>query len=174
MVIWVKFTHSSLFISLIPKMSVSTLAISCVTTSNLPWFMDLAFQVPMQYCSLQHRTLLPSSITSTTECYFCFVSVSSFFLDLFIHWSPVAFWSSISSVPTWGVHLSVSYHFAFSCCSCGSQGKNTCLELLPVPSPVDHVLTELFNMTHLFWVALHGMAHSLIVRQGFVPCDQSG
>ena len=28
-----------------------TLAISCLTTSNFPWFMDLPFQVPMQYCS---------------------------------------------------------------------------------------------------------------------------
>ena len=35
-----------------------TLAISCLTTSNLPWFMDLTFQVPMQYCSLHHWTLL--------------------------------------------------------------------------------------------------------------------
>ena len=26
-----------------------TLAISCLTTSNLPWFMDLTLQVPMQY-----------------------------------------------------------------------------------------------------------------------------
>ena len=30
-----------------------TLASSCSTTSNLPWFMDLTFQVPMQYCPLQ-------------------------------------------------------------------------------------------------------------------------
>jgi len=37
-------------------MSTFTLAISHLTTSNLPWFMDLTFQVPMQYCSLQHRT----------------------------------------------------------------------------------------------------------------------
>ena len=28
-----------------------TLAISCLTISNLPWFMDLTFQIPMQYCS---------------------------------------------------------------------------------------------------------------------------
>ena len=28
--------------------------------------MDLTFQVPMQYCSLQHRTLLLSPVTSTT------------------------------------------------------------------------------------------------------------
>ena len=34
---------------------------------------------------------------------------------------------------------------------------------LPSPSPVDHILSELFTMTCLFWVALHGMlAHSLI------------
>ena len=38
-------------------MSMFTLAISCLTTSNLLWFMDLTFQIPMQYCSLQHWTL---------------------------------------------------------------------------------------------------------------------
>ena len=48
-------------------MSTFTLAISCLTTSNLPWFMDLTFQVPMQYCSLQHWTLLLSPVASTTE-----------------------------------------------------------------------------------------------------------
>ena len=37
--------------SLILKMSMFTLAISCLTTSNVPWFMDLALQVPVQYCS---------------------------------------------------------------------------------------------------------------------------
>ena len=31
---------------------------------------------------------------------------------------------------------------------------------LPFPSPVDHILSELFTMTHLSWVALHGMPHS--------------
>ena len=29
-------------------------------------------------------------------------------------------------------------------------------------SPVDHVLLELSTMTRLSWVALHGMAYSLI------------
>ena len=38
-------------------MSMFTLAFSCLTTSNLPWFLDLPFQIPMQYCSLQHQTL---------------------------------------------------------------------------------------------------------------------
>ena len=81
--------------------------------------MDLTFQVPIQYCSLQLRTLLLSAVPSTTGC--CFGSIPSFFLELFLHWSPVAYWH----LPTWGVHLSVSNLFAFSYCSWGSQGKNT-------------------------------------------------
>ena len=32
---------------------------------------------------------------------------------------------SLSPSPTWGVHLSASYFFAFSYCLWGSQGKNT-------------------------------------------------
>ena len=59
-------------------MSMFTLAISRLTTSNLPWFMDLTFQVPMQYCSLQHWTLLPSPVTFTTGLCFCFGSGFSF------------------------------------------------------------------------------------------------
>ena len=47
-------------------MSMFTLATSCLTTSNLLWFMNLTFQVPMQYYSLQHWTLLPSPVSSTT------------------------------------------------------------------------------------------------------------
>ena len=93
MVIWVKFTHSSPFSSLIPRISTFTLAISCLTMSNLPWFMDLTFQVPMQYCSLQHRTLLLSTVTSRTGYCSCFGSISSFFMELFLHWSPVAYWA---------------------------------------------------------------------------------
>jgi len=74
-------------------MSMFTLAISCLTTSNLPWFMDLTFQVRMQYCSLQHLTLLLSPLTSTAGYSFCFGSIPSFFLELFLHWFPVAYWA---------------------------------------------------------------------------------
>ena len=74
-------------------MSIFTLAISCLTTSNLPWFMDLTFQVPMHYCSLQHWTLLLSPVTSTAGYCFCFGSILSFFLELFLHWSPVVYWA---------------------------------------------------------------------------------
>ena len=97
-----------------------TLAISCLTTSNLPWLLHLTFQVPVQYFSLQHRTLLASPDTSTTGHCFCFGSISSFLLELFSYSPPVAYWALL----TWGVHLPVSYIFAFSYCSWGSQGKN--------------------------------------------------
>ena len=101
-------------------MSVFTLS-KCLTISNLPWFIDLTFQIPMQYCSLQHWTLRPSPVISTTGCCFPFGSVSSFFLELFLYSSPVAY----GYLPTWRDHLSVSYLFPFSHCSWGSQGKNT-------------------------------------------------
>ena len=58
----------------------------------IPFFMDLTFQVPMQYCSLQHQTLLSSSDTSTTGHYFHCGSASSFLLELFFCSSPVAYW----------------------------------------------------------------------------------
>ena len=101
-------------------MSMFTLAISCLTTSKLPWFMDLTLQVPMQYCSLQHWTLLLSPVTSTAGYCFCFGSIPSFFLELFLHWSPVAYWA-----PTNPGSSPFSIMFVFSNCSWGSQGKNT-------------------------------------------------
>ena len=82
--------------SFIPRMSRFTLAIYYLTTSNLPWFMDLPSQVPIQYCSLQHRTLLLSPVISTSGCSFCFGSNPSFFLKLFLHWSLVVCWAPIN------------------------------------------------------------------------------
>ena len=91
MIIWVKFTHSVYLSLLIPRMSLFTLAISCLTTSNLPWFMDLTFPI---YAILLFTASDLASIpfTSTTWWCFCFGAVSSFFLELFFHWSPVAYW----------------------------------------------------------------------------------
>ena len=58
----------------------------------ISWFVDLTFQAPMQYCSLQHWILLLSPVPSTTGWCFCFGAILSFFLELFLHWSPVAYW----------------------------------------------------------------------------------
>ena len=55
--------------------------------------MDLTVQVPMQYCSLQHRTFLLPLVPSTTGCCFCSGSIPSFFLELFLLWSPLAYWA---------------------------------------------------------------------------------
>ena len=157
MVIWVKFTHSSPFSLLMPKMSMFILAISCLTTSNLPWFMDLAFQVPMQCCSLQHRTLLPSPVTCTTGYYFCFGSVSSFFLELFLHWSPEAYWAPTDPGSSYFSVLSFCLFILFM-----GFSRQEYWSGLPFPSPVDHILSELSTMMHLTWVDLQGVAHSFI------------
>ena len=125
-----------------------TLAISCLTTSNLTWFMDLTFQVPMQYCSLQHRILLLSPVTSTTGYYFCFGSFPSFFLELFLHWSPVAYW-----VPTdLGSSSSSILSFCLFILFMGFS-RQEYWSGLPFPSPVGHILSGLSTMTRQSWVA---------------------
>ena len=132
------------------------LAISYLTTSNLPWFMDLTFQVHLQY-SLKHRTLLSSPIASTTGRCFCFGSISSFFLELFLHWPPVAYWAPND------LRIS-SFHVLCFCLFILFMGfsKQEYWSGLPFSSPVDHILSEITTMTHLSWVVLHGMAHSFI------------
>ena len=55
--------------------------------------MDLTFQVPMQYCSLQHRTLLLSPVTSTAG--YCFQLDIIFALAPSLH----SFWSYFSTDP---------------------------------------------------------------------------
>ena len=61
----------------------------------LPIFLDSWTYHSRFLCNiaLQHQTLLPSSIISTAGCCFCFGSVSSFFPELFLHWSPIAYWA---------------------------------------------------------------------------------
>ena len=123
----------------------------------LSLFMDLTFQVQMQYCSLQHWTLLPSPITSTTGCCFCFGSISLFFLELFLQWSPGAYWPPTDLGSSSFSVLSVCLFIVFM-----GFSRQEYWSGLPFPSPVDHVLSELSTMTHPSWVALQGMAHSFI------------
>ena len=113
------------FSSGIPKISVFTLNISCLTTSNLPFFVDLTSQVPLQYCSLQHQTLPSPPDTFTTELCFHMGPASSFFLN----YSPVTYGapSNLGALP-------VSHPFAFSYSSQGSQGSNTGVACHPFSS----------------------------------------
>ena len=143
LVIWIKSILAH-FSPLIPKMSISTLAI-CLTTSNLSWFMDQTFLVPMQYCSLKHQILLPSPVTSTTGHCFLFGFVSSFSLELFLYSSPVAYWAPTD-------HGRSSFSVLSFCLFIMFMGfsRQGYWSGLPFPSPVDHVLSELSTMTHLF------------------------
>ena len=87
----------------------------------------------MPYCSLQHRILFPSLVTST-GCCLQFGSASSFFLELFLYSFPVAYW-----VPT---DLEILSFKVISFCpfimfmgfSRQEYGAG-----LPFPSPVDHI-----------------------------------
>ena len=138
-----------------------TLAISFLTTSNLPSLMDLTFQVPMQYCSWQHRTLLLSPVTSTTGCCFCFGSIPSFFLELFLLWSPVAYWAPTDLGSSSFSVLS----FFLSYCSWGSQGRN--------PEVVCHFLLQwtTFCQTSPQWPICLGWPH--MVWFSFTELDKA-
>ena len=140
--------------------------ISCLTTSNLPWFIDLTFQVPMQYYSLQHWTLLPSPVMSTTKCCFCFSSICSFFLEIFLHWSPVAYWA-----PTelWSSSFSV-LSFCFFILFVGFSSKNAevvchCLLHWTPFCQTSPPWAVYLGWPYMTWFVVH------CVRQGCGLCD---
>ena len=141
-------------------MSMFTLAISYLTTSYLPWFMDLTFQVPMQYCSLQHWTLLLSPVTSTTAYYFCFGSIPSFFL--ISPWSPVAYWA-----PTYPG--SISFSILSFCLFILFMGfsRQEYWSSLPFPSPVGHILSKnnLMSFKYSYFLSL---THISPLRDWFI------
>jgi len=84
-------------------------------------------------------------------------SVSSFFLELFIHLSPVAYWAP-TNLGSWCFSvLSFCLFVLFM-----GFSRQEYWSGLPFPSPLDHILSELSTMTRLSWVALHGMAYSFI------------
>ena len=148
-------------------MSTFTLAISCLTTSNLPWFMDLTFQVPMQYCSLQLQTLLPSLVISTTGFCFCFGSVSSFFLELFLHWSLVTYWAPTNLGSSSFSVISFCLFIVFR-----GFSRQESWSGLPFPSPVDQILSVFSHSVVSDWLfaALWTVACQAPSSMGF--CEQ--
>ena len=142
-------------------MSTFTLVISCLTTSNLPWFVDLTFQVPMQYCSLQHWILLLSPVPSTTGYCFCFGSISSFFLELFLHWSPVAYWAPTNLGSSSFSILSFCFLILFM-----GFSRQAYRSGLPSPSPVDT-----FCQTSPPWLVHLGWPHTAWLS--FIESDKA-
>ena len=131
-----------------------TLAVYCLTTFTLPWFMDLPFQVRMQYCSLQHRTLLPLPVISTT--------------GLFLLWLHPFILSEVSS-PLISCSILSTYwpgEFIFQCPIFLSfhtvHGLLKARILKWFAFLQWTTLSELSTITCPSWVALQGMTHSFI------------
>ena len=134
-----------------------TLAISYLITSNLPLIHEP--NIPGS-CAILLFTAL--DLTSTTShihngCCFCFVSVSSFFRELLLHQSSVAYWAPTDLGSSSFSVLSFCLFTLFM-----GFSRQEYRSGLPFPSPVDHILSDLSTMTHLSWVALQGMTHSFI------------
>ena len=117
--------------------------------SNIPGSYAILLFIASDFASI--------SVTSTTGCCFCFGSVSSFFLELFLHWSPVRYWAPTDLGSSSFSILSFCLFILFM-----GFSRQEYWSGLPFPSPVDHILSELSTMTRPSWVALHGMGLSFI------------
>ena len=112
----------------------------------------------MQYCSLEHWTLLPSPITSTTGCCFFFGSISLLFIELFLHSPPVAYWALTN----------LQREFIFQCpiflpfYTVHGFLKARILKWFAIYFSSGWYFVRTLHMTRLSWGALHGMAHSFI------------
>ena len=124
-------------------MLVFPFAISYLTTSNLPWFMDLTFQVPMPY--FPYSIGLSPPHTSTPECHIrfgltssSFWSFSLLFCSRILYTYPGDLSSSVISFCLFILFMGFSRQEYWSG--------------LPLPSSVDCLLLELSTMIHLSWV----------------------
>ena len=144
-------------------MSMFTLAISCLTTSNIPWFME-------------HSRFLCSIALYSIKLYFHHQSHHSWVL--FLLWLHLFILSGVIS-PLFSSNILGTYQpgeFIFQChtflpfYTVYGVLKARILKWFAFAFSVDHVLSELSTMTRPSWVALHGMTHT--VRQSCGPWDQ--
>ena len=122
-------------ILLIPRMLTLTFAISCLTPSNLPWLPDF----PGSYATLLFTASDLGSITSHIHSWVLFLLWlhSSFFLELFLHWSPVAYWAPTDLGSSSFSILSFCLFILFMGFSLQEYWSG-----LPFPSPGDHILSD--------------------------------
>ena len=111
------------------------------------------------YAILLFTALGFTSITSYIHNWvlFCFDTVSSFFLELFLHWSPIAYRAPTDLGSSSFSVLSFCLFILFM-----GLSRQEYWSGLPFPSPVDHVFSELSTITGPSWVALHDLAHNFI------------
>ena len=136
-----------------------TLAISYLTTSNFT--LTHGPNIPGSYAILlftaldfHHQSHPQMGVFGFL---FSFSSISSFFLKLFIHWSPVAYWAPTDLGSSSFSVLSFCLFILFM-----GFSRQEYRGSLSFPSPVDHILSELSTMTCWSWVALLGLVHSFI------------
>ena len=121
--------------------------------------MDLTSQVTLQYCCLEHQTLLSPPDTSTTDHRFCFGPATSFFLELLIiilHSSPVAsilhIFQLVGLIFQW--HIFLPFHTVHGVLMA------RILEWFAISSSTGPHFVRILHHRHLSWVALHNIAHS--------------
>ena len=138
-------------------MSTFTLAISWLTHFQLALIHGPG--IPASYAIFLFTALGFTSITSHIHNRVLFLhgSISSFFLELVLHWSPSAYWAPTNLGSSSFNVLSFCLFILFM-----GFSRQEYWSGLPFPSPVYHILSEVSTMTHLSWVALHSMAHSFI------------
>ena len=141
--------------SLIPKMSMFTLAISCLTTSNL-------LTCTFGYRFLCNIVLYSIGLNFHHQTHPQLSTAFALALSLHFFWSISPLFSSSILLPT---NLGSSSFSVITFCLFilfKWFSRQECWSGLPFPSPVDCILSELSAMTCPSWVALHGMAHSFI------------
>ena len=141
------------FSSLIPRMSTFTLAIFCwplpVCLDSWTWhsrFLSNIAPYSIRPCFYhQSRPLL--------GIVFALAPSLPFFLELFLHWSPLAYWAPTDLGNSSFSILSFCLFILFM-----GFSRQEYWSGLSFPSPVDHILLDLSTMTCPSWVAPQGMA----------------
>ena len=148
--------------SLITKILMFTLTISWLTTCNLPWFMDLLskflcniilYSTGLYFHHQTHPQLsIVSALAQLLQSFWSYQSgVIAFCPTPRTYWTPSNLRDSSSDIVSFCLFLLFM----------GFSWQEYWGGLL-LPPPVDHVLSELSNITRLSWVALQGIAHRLI------------
>ena len=118
--------------------------------------MDLTFQVPVQYCSLQHQTLLSPSDSSAARRCFCFGWTSLFLLGLFLCSSPVACLAPPGLESSSFSAISLTFHTIHGIL----KARIPKWFAIPFSSALHFVRTLCHDPPVL--VSLYGMAHSFL------------
>ena len=135
------------FSLLIPRMLMFTLAISF---DHFQFALIHGPNIPSSYAILLFTASNLASVTTPIHNWvlFCFGSIPPFFLELFLHWSPVAYWAPTDLGSSSFSILSFCLFILFMGFSRQEYWRG-----FPFPSPVDHILSDLSTMTHPSWVA---------------------